>query len=346
MNSSGEGPVTENKEVPVYDNKDLRRMSTDGLIVKQEVEGLTKIVLNRENKGRPWGFRLAGGRDEGIVIRIAKITPQSPADRAGLKSKDLLVTINDNVVFDLTHAEACNLVQLAANKLTLVIERGGGLVPSMSTVKGGRSNDTTDEKQGNFYINALQEEPEQTRSTRSCDTIFTTVGPPKIKTDQYNKPIGLYSAETVASMADTPEIDPSLTGENVNRNKHFCPDKSSVLNLILKEDDQKMLEDGENHANTPYVSQSRDGSQPPNSNAAIMKQIMANTQLPGMEKSKDLADTSRSRAMSDEPAYDLVQRRGSRRLSLLVMDDDKIVVDARLSVAEGRYGELGYKSLV
>lgn len=328
-------------EEDVYNNKDLRRKSQEGMVENDEVEGLTKIVLHREQKGKPWGFRLAGGRDEGIVIRIAKVTPQSPADRAGLTAKDLLVTINDSVVFDLTHAEVCDLVQVAATKLCLVIERGDSLVPSMSTVKGGKINDAVDAKAVNFYINALQEEPETNRSTRSCDTIFTTVGPPKIKTDQYNKPIGLYSAETVASMADTPEVDPSLTGENVNRNKHFCPEQSSVLNLILKEDDQKMLEDGEMTNNTPFACQSRDASQPPN--AAIMKQILANHNLPGMEKERVLVDNP---AITNEGGYDLVQRRGSRRLSLSVMDDDKILVDARLSVAEGRYGELGYKSLV
>ena len=39
----------------------------DDLVEKQDVEGLVKIVLERRDKNQPWGFRLAGGKDE--VVR-------------------------------------------------------------------------------------------------------------------------------------------------------------------------------------------------------------------------------------------------------------------------------------
>ena len=35
-------------------------------------------------------------------------------------------------------------------------------------------------------------------------------------------------------MADTVEVDSSLTGDSVDRNKHFSPDDSSVLDMVLK----------------------------------------------------------------------------------------------------------------
>lgn len=35
-------------------------------------------------------------------------------------------------------------------------------------------------------------------------------------------------------MADTLEVDSSLTGDSVDRNKHFSPDLSSVLDIVLK----------------------------------------------------------------------------------------------------------------
>ena len=38
----------------------------------------------------------------------------------------------------------------------------------------------------------------------------------------------------VARMADTVEVDSSLTGDNVDRNSHFSPDLSNVLSMILK----------------------------------------------------------------------------------------------------------------
>ena len=65
-----------------------------------------------------------------------------------------------------------------------------------------------------IYLKTLQEEPDYARSCKQSVKVvmrekkkfkvfvhtfqvFTTAGPPKICTDQYNKPIGLYSAETV-----------------------------------------------------------------------------------------------------------------------------------------------------
>ena len=77
--------------------------------------------------------------------------------------------------------------------------RGDSLIPTMSSLPGGKTSELA-EPAGNFYISALQEDPNQSvaKSARSCETVFTTVGPPKIKTDQYNEPIGLYSAETVS----------------------------------------------------------------------------------------------------------------------------------------------------
>ena len=35
-------------------------------------------------------------------------------------------------------------------------------------------------------------------------------------------------------MADTVEVDSSLTGESVDRDKHFSPDVSNVLDMILE----------------------------------------------------------------------------------------------------------------
>ena len=54
---------------------------------------------------------------------MCQVAPQSPAEVAGLLPRDLLVTIDDNLVFDMTHDEAVGLVQRAENRLCLVIER-------------------------------------------------------------------------------------------------------------------------------------------------------------------------------------------------------------------------------
>ena len=34
-----------------------------------------QVVLKRRTASEPWGIRLAGGKDEGLVIKLAKVTP-------------------------------------------------------------------------------------------------------------------------------------------------------------------------------------------------------------------------------------------------------------------------------
>ena len=86
----------------------------------------------------------------------------------------------------------------------------------MSLLANDKKDEQNPEKLPNIYLQTLQEEPDYARSCKQSVKVvmrekrkfkvfvqfhtfqvFTTAGPPKICTDQYNKPIGLYSAETV-----------------------------------------------------------------------------------------------------------------------------------------------------
>ena len=57
----------------------------------------------------------------------------SIASHSGAKSGDYLVKIGGCDVFQLNHEEAKEMVRKAGNQLSLVVERGEKIVPSMNT---------------------------------------------------------------------------------------------------------------------------------------------------------------------------------------------------------------------
>ena len=57
----------------------------------------------------------------------------SIASHSGAKSGDYLVKIGGCDVFQLNHEDAKEVVRKAGNQLTLVVERGEKIVPSMNT---------------------------------------------------------------------------------------------------------------------------------------------------------------------------------------------------------------------
>ncbi|CAK8687205.1 unnamed protein product [Clavelina lepadiformis] len=62
-------------------------------------------------EGPPWGFRITGGADVDQNIVVTRVTPGSPAAKAGLKSRDILLAINGALLIDSTRQEAEALVR-------------------------------------------------------------------------------------------------------------------------------------------------------------------------------------------------------------------------------------------
>ena len=178
-----------------------------------------------------WGFRLAGGQDEGISLKLSKVISmsisiltaiffqvalQSPSGQAGLLPKDLLVAVQGQTVLDRSHDEVVKMIKDSGKELRLTVERGDGLVPNMELLAKPEDRKVK-EKEENVYLKVAAEEIEVPNTYRKKVKVFTTAGAPKIETDQYNQPMGLYSAETVARMADTVEIDAKLNGTGENQ---------------------------------------------------------------------------------------------------------------------------------
>ena len=167
---------------------------------------------------------------------------ESPSGRGGLLPMDLLVLVQGQNVLDRSHEEVVQMIKGSGLELRLTVERGENLIPNMALL--GKSKEQVVEEKQNVYLKAATEEIEESTHYRKKEKVFTTAGPPKIETDQYMAPMGLYSAETVARMADTVEIDPKLTGTGESQDRHFSPEKSLVLDMILQDDEKEMRELG------------------------------------------------------------------------------------------------------
>ena len=147
---------------------------------------------------------------------LFQVALQSPSGQAGLLPKDLLVAVQGQTVLDRSHEEVVKMIKDSGKELRLTVERGDGLVPNMELLAKPEDR-IMKEKETNVYLKAATEEIEVPNHYRKKEKVFTTAGPPKIETDQYNQPMGLYSAETVARMADTVEIDAKLNGTGENQ---------------------------------------------------------------------------------------------------------------------------------
>ncbi|XP_075545472.1 protein scribble homolog isoform X2 [Dermacentor variabilis] len=91
------------------------------------VEEHMRICVERNALGL--GLSVAGGKnstpfkgdDEGIFI--SKITEGGPAERAGLRVGDKILSVNNASVVDIDHYEAVNTLKAAGNKISLLIAR-------------------------------------------------------------------------------------------------------------------------------------------------------------------------------------------------------------------------------
>lgn len=160
------------------------------------------LCLNK-TANEPWGFRIIGGKDEGITFKIEKVVIGSPAQEGGLLVRDFLISVNGQEVLDLTHKDVVQLVKGAGNSLNLSVERGDFIVPNFEEIwptgkgKSGRGGPGDPEKGINHVLNAMNE------GYAGCkNNGFTTVGKPKIDCKQFDNPIQCYSDEVIAEMSE------------------------------------------------------------------------------------------------------------------------------------------------
>jgi len=230
-------------EIPVHDV-----VNTGTELFREGAQGFINVCLARESASQPWGFRLQGGKDRGLPFQLLKVPLDSIASHSGCKSGDYLVKIADKDVFDLGHEEAKDMIRRAGNRLSMVLERGEKIVPSMNSAFPKQKSDEPLEEKAKTYSQMILEKTGRLPGQK--DQGFTTVGKPKMASKQYNSPMKMYSEDIIEEImtqgtAFGKEIDPSnpwnMTG------KQFDAAKSGVLAAIMTDMTEDPTKVNNNH---------------------------------------------------------------------------------------------------
>lgn len=82
------------------------------------------MTLSREDTQDTWGFRLAGGKGTNKPLSIAQVDSDSLAAKVGLLPEDVIVSVSNKNLKDLSVTEGEDIIRSAGNHFQMVIERG------------------------------------------------------------------------------------------------------------------------------------------------------------------------------------------------------------------------------
>ncbi|XP_016365074.1 LIM domain-binding protein 3-like isoform X3 [Sinocyclocheilus rhinocerous] len=175
----------------------------------------------------PWGFRLQGGKDFNMPLTVSRITPGSKAASSNLIQGDIIVAIDGVSTEGMTHLEAQNKIKSANFNLALTMQRSKRPTPvPMTTLRIDspmpvipHQKDQPVQMNGALSVSAKTNSSYSSKHTnQSYSTVVSSSGEASLpaqrhlaaprdksssgqKSQQYNSPIGLYSAETLREMA-------------------------------------------------------------------------------------------------------------------------------------------------
>uniref|UniRef100_A0A672SGM2 LIM domain binding 3a n=1 Tax=Sinocyclocheilus grahami TaxID=75366 RepID=A0A672SGM2_SINGR len=175
----------------------------------------------------PWGFRLQGGKDFNMPLTVSRITPGSKAASSNLIQGDIIVAIDGVSTEGMTHLEAQNKIKSANFNLALTMQRSKRPTPFPMTTPRIDSpmpviphqKDQPVQMNGALSVSAKTNSSYSSKHTnQSYSTVVSSSGEASLpaqrhlaaprdksssgqKSQQYNSPIGLYSAETLQEMA-------------------------------------------------------------------------------------------------------------------------------------------------
>jgi len=164
---------------------------------------IVNMVLQRGSTKEPWGFKIIGGKDQSLTVKVGNVKPYSHAEAAGLKGWDYIWQINGKEVFELSHDECVKEIKSAGTSLTLATERGDHIVPNFEEIwpskKGGKTGRPM--RGMEYYLDAMENGP-QLSGFLPIPPNFTTVGKPQITVNQYDSPLDVYSDDTLEEMKE------------------------------------------------------------------------------------------------------------------------------------------------
>merc|ERR1711963_422947 len=151
------------------------------------------------------GFKIIGGKDQGLTVKVGNVKPYSNAEKAGLKTMDYVWEINGKEVFEMSHDQCVAEVKNSGTKLVLATERGDHIVPNFEEIwpsKKGKDGKAKRPTRGiEYYLDAMENGPDLS-GYLPIPPNFTTVGKPQITVNQYDSPLDVYSDDTLEEMKE------------------------------------------------------------------------------------------------------------------------------------------------
>jgi len=203
------------------------------------VKQIHNLVLTRSNAKEAFGFRIIGGKEQGLTFKVCTVMTGSPANDAGLQVGDFLVSVQGMDVFECDHAQVVTAVKGAGNSLNLAVERGDHIVPNFEEIwPSGKKRDGKMRLSDGSGVEHVRQAMEE--GLPGCrDQTFSTVGKPKAECVQYDSPLQCYSEETLKEMANRGTW--KLTPEQValmpppGEPQKFTPQNSAVLAALSQD---------------------------------------------------------------------------------------------------------------
>ncbi|XP_010899832.1 PDZ and LIM domain protein 1 [Esox lucius] len=197
----------------------------------------------------PWGFRLVGGKDFDQPLTISRVTPGSKAAQANLSIGDQILAIDGEPTENMTHLQAQNKIKGCVEDMTLSIDRSETKMWSPLSSEEGKTNP---------YKMNLATEPQEVKhigSAHNRSALPFAGFSPKVVTNQYNNPAGLYSSANIKDFNTA--VDDVKTHATAVNEPTTIPDKSGVRPPIVADSEvYKMLQENQEADEPPRQSAS------------------------------------------------------------------------------------------
>uniref|UniRef100_A0AAR2K1Y2 LIM domain binding 3a n=2 Tax=Pygocentrus nattereri TaxID=42514 RepID=A0AAR2K1Y2_PYGNA len=208
------------------------------------------------NGPSPWGFRLQGGKDFNMPLTISRITPGSKAASGNLVQGDIIVAIDGVSTDGMTHLEAQNKIKSANFNLALTMTRSKRPAPvPMATPRidapmpviphqKGQPNQINGGLYASAETNSYYSSKKELNQSPASPPAPEGKSTPTQKRQQYNSPIGLYSAETLREMVTLQERAKGLaSGEPLGSlpvKDRVIDSASPVYQAVVPSEDQEL----------------------------------------------------------------------------------------------------------
>ena len=93
-----------------------------------------KITISRDDTNQSWGFKIVGGVDVGLVLKVLRIVGvDTPAHESGLQEHDVIISVGEELVTLMTHQQVVDTIRrVTGTSLELTVQRGDHIVPSLA----------------------------------------------------------------------------------------------------------------------------------------------------------------------------------------------------------------------